>query len=266
YVNRPDLTAERFVPHPLSAAPGARLYRTGDLARYLSDGRIEFLGRLDHQLKIRGFRVEPGEIEAVLGQHPDVLEALVVGREYAPGDVRLVGYVVPRAGAQLAAGVVRARLREELPEYMVPSAVVVIGALPLTPNGKVDRRALPAPDQERPELGQAFVAPRTPLEAVLTKLWADVLGLEKVGVEDNFFELGGHSLLATQLVARLSEVFAAELPLRTIFEAPTPGAMAERMKQEEPQPGDFERVAAILQRLDDMTDDDVQEMLCEGSL
>ena len=265
YINRPDLTAERFVPNPFASEPGARLYRTGDLARYLPDGRIEFLGRLDHQLKIRGFRVEPGEIEAVLCQHPDVLEALVLAREYAPGDTRLVAYVVPRAGAQLAAGVVRARLREELPEYMVPSALVVLDALPLTPNGKIDRKALPVPDQERPELEQAFVAPRTPLEAVLTRIWADVLGLEKVGVNDNFFELGGHSLLATQLVARLSEAFAAELPLRTIFEAPTAGAMAERMKQEERQPGDFERVAQILQRLDEMTDDDVQEMLYEGS-
>jgi amino acid adenylation domain-containing protein len=265
YINRPDLTAERFVPHPFSSEPGARLYRTGDLARYLPDGRIEFLGRLDHQLKIRGFRVEPGEIEAVLGQRPDVLEALVLAREFAPGDVRLVAYVVPQVGAQLAAGAVRAQLREEMPEYMVPSALVVLDAMPLTPNGKVDRRALPLPNQERPELEQPFVAPRSPLEEVLTKTWADVLGLENIGVHDNFFELGGHSLLATQLVARLSEAFAADLPLRAIFEAPTVSAMAERMKQEERQPGDFERVAQVLQRLDEMTDADVQEMLYEGS-
>ncbi len=197
YLNRPELTAEKFIPDPFSAEPGARMYKTGDLARYRPDGNIEFLGRADHQVKIRGFRIELGEIEAALGQHPAVREAVVLAREDAPGEKRLVAYVV--AGARAADDDdLRRFLKEKLPEYMVPAVFVLLDALPLMPNGKIDRRALPAPDRSRPELDKAFVAPRTPTEELLAEIWAQLLDIERVGVHDNFFDLGGHSLLATQ--------------------------------------------------------------------
>ncbi len=227
YHRRPELTAERFVPCPPWAAleePGARLYRTGDRVRLLPDGAVEFLGRIDGQVKLRGFRIEPGEIEALLARHPAVAEAVVLVREDAPGDRRLVAYVVPR-GERPAAGELRQFLKQSLPDYMVPSAFVPMAALPLTPNGKVDRRALPAPDADRaPEEG--FVAPRTPVEEVLAGLWAEVLGVERIGVHDSFFELGGHSLLATRLASRLRGVFGVELPLRTLFDRPTLAELA----------------------------------------
>jgi acyl-coenzyme A synthetase/AMP-(fatty) acid ligase/acyl carrier protein len=230
YLGRPGLTAERFVPDPLSQLPGARLYRTGDRARYRSDGTLEFLGRLDHQVKIRGFRVEPGEIAATLAQHPDVRDGIVVAREDSTGDRRLVAYIVPAAEA-LAPGVdqLRGFLQARLPEHMIPSAFVVLDALPLTPSGKVDRRALPAPDQTRAGL-EALVTPRTPVEEAIAEIWMAVLKLERVGVHDNFFALGGHSLLATQVVARLRAAFGLELPLRALFETPTVGGLAERIE------------------------------------
>ncbi len=231
YLNRPELTAEKFIPHPFSAEPGARLYRTGDLARYRPDGNLEFLGRIDDQAKIRGFRVEPGEVEAVLREHPTVREGAVVVREIVPGEKRLVAYVVPARELAPPVGELRGFLKEKLPEYMVPSAFVVLDALPLTPNGKVDRRALPAPDyQSRPELGGTFVAPGTPVEETLAGIWAEVLGLERVGVHDDFFELGGHSLLATRVVSRLRDALRVELPLRCLFETPTVAELAERVE------------------------------------
>jgi len=189
YLNRPDLTAEKFVPNPFSDEAGARLYKTGDLACYLPDGNIEFLGRIDHQVKIRGFRVELGEIEAVLGQHSAVQETVVLAREDIPGDKRLAAYVVPHNERAPAISELRDFLKKELPDYMVPSAFVMLDALPLTPNGKVDRRALPAPDTARPELEKTFVTPRTAAEEVLAGIWTKVLGLERVGVHDDFFEL-----------------------------------------------------------------------------
>jgi amino acid adenylation domain-containing protein len=225
YLGRPGLTAEKFVPDPFSAEGGARLYRTGDRARWRADGTLEFLGRVDAQVKIRGFRIEPGEIEAVLRGHERVADCVVVVREDVPGDRRLVAYV---AGA-VDADALREHLRGSLPDYMVPSAFVALDALPLTPNGKVDRKALPAPDfasaQER------YVAPRTPVEEMLAEIWAEVLRLERVGVEESFFELGGHSLLATRVVSRVREVFAIELPLRTLFEGPTVAELAGRVEE-----------------------------------
>jgi NRPS condensation-like uncharacterized protein/acyl carrier protein len=225
YFNRPELTDEKFIPNPYN--PGTHLYKTGDLVRYLPDGNIEYLGRIDHQVKIRGFRIELGEIEACLSQHPEVREAVVIARENVLGSPRLVAYIVPRSEPTASVGELRSFLKTKLPEYMIPSAFVMLEALPLTPNGKVDRRSLPAPDTARPELEKPFVAPRTEVEERLAAIWSDVLGLEQIGVRDNFFELGGHSLLATQVVSRVREVFGMELPLRRLFESPTVAGLAE---------------------------------------
>ena len=205
YLNRPELTAQSFIPDPFSDEPGERLYKTGDLARYLPDGNIEFLGRIDCQVKIRGFRIELGEIETVLGQHPDVRETVVLAREDTPGDKRLVAYVVPRDEQVPTATELRRFLKQKLPDYMIPSAFVLLEVLPLTPNGKVDRRTLPAPNSVRPEMEAAFVAPRTSVEEVLAEIWAEVLGLEQVGIYDNFFELGGNSLLSVQIVSKVRQ-------------------------------------------------------------
>ncbi|HEV2147714.1 MAG TPA: non-ribosomal peptide synthase/polyketide synthase [Longimicrobiaceae bacterium] len=226
YLSRPDLTAERFLPDPLSAAGGARLYRTGDRVRWLAGGTLEFLGRVDEQVKVRGFRIEPGEVEAALERHPEVREAVVVVREDAPGEKRLVGYVVAAEGAEASPTELRAHLKASLPEYMVPGAFVVLERLPLTPSGKVARRALPAPERSSAE---DFVAPRTPAEEILAGIWGEVLRVERVGAEDDFFALGGHSLLATRVVSRVRQAFGVELPLRAIFEAPTVAGLAVRI-------------------------------------
>jgi amino acid adenylation domain-containing protein len=225
YLGRPDLTAERFVPHPRhtqpGAGPGARLYRTGDLARWRADGRLTFLGRVDHQVKVRGVRTEPGEIEAALRRHPAVREAVVVAR-----DGSLAAYVVPRGEAPSARDL-RSHLLARLPEPMVPSWFVMLERLPLNPSGKVDRKALPAPDV--PVSAEAYAAPRSPVEETLAAIWSEVLGVARVGVDDNFFELGGHSLLATQVVARVRQAFSVELPLRDLFETPSVAGLAESL-------------------------------------
>ncbi|HEX8273216.1 MAG TPA: amino acid adenylation domain-containing protein [Longimicrobiaceae bacterium] len=226
YLGRPELTAERFVPDPFGGEAGARLYRTGDRARRLADGTLEFLGRTDAQVKVRGFRIEPGEVEAALAAAPGVRDAVVVAREDAPGERRLVGYAVPADGGTTAAGL-RAHLAARLPEHMVPSAIVLLEAMPLTPTGKADRRALPAPDGAHADAAPA--AARTPTAEVLAGMWGELLGLERVGPDDGFFELGGHSLLATQLASRVRRAFGVELPVRAVFEAPTPAALAERV-------------------------------------
>ncbi len=226
YLNRPELTAEKFIPNPFSGEPGARLYKTGDLARYLPDGNIEFLGRIDNQVKIRGFRIEPGEIEAVLSRHPAVKEIVVAAREDVPGQKRLVGYVVASQQPPPTGSDLRGFLRHKLPDYMIPSAFVFLESLPLSPNGKVDRKALPVPDQSRPELEESFVAPRTAVEEILAEIWAELLKVENVGVHDNFFDLGGHSLLAAQLISRVRDAFHVEVPLRSLFEAPTVAGLA----------------------------------------
>ncbi|HEY7768546.1 amino acid adenylation domain-containing protein, partial [Longimicrobium sp.] len=223
YLGRPGLTAEKFVPDPFGRDAGARLYRTGDRVRW-TRGELEFLGRVDEQVKVRGFRIEPGEIEAVLRRSGGVADCVVVVREDVPGEKRLVAYVV----GGMEAGAAREHLLRELPEYMVPSAFVFLDALPLTPNGKLDRKALPAPDFTPAE--ERYVAPRTPVEEVLAEIWAEVLRLERVGVEDSFFELGGHSLLATRVVSRVRDVFAVELPLRALFEGPTVAELAVRVE------------------------------------
>ncbi|UFP93830.1 amino acid adenylation domain-containing protein [Gloeobacter morelensis MG652769] len=224
YLNQPELTAERFMAPPAGLEAGSRLYRTGDRARWLPDGQLEFLGRLDGQIKLRGFRIEPGEIEAILSWHPAVRQAVVIVREDVPAHRRLVAYIVPAPGAREQEEALRQYLRERLPQYMVPSAFVYLAALPLTPNGKVDRTALP-PSAGRQQL-DPDVVPRTPLEQQIAAIWAQVLGVEAVGRHDNFFDLGGHSLLATQVRSRLREELQVELSLRPLFETPTVAGLA----------------------------------------
>ncbi|WP_420126163.1 amino acid adenylation domain-containing protein [Longimicrobium sp.] len=225
YLDRPGLTAERFLPDPFAVEPGTRMYRTGDRLRLKPDGKLEFIGRVDEQVKVRGFRIEPGEIEAALTAHAGVHEVRVIVRQDRPGEQLLVAYVVGQADADA----LREHLRESLPEYMVPSAFVTLERIPLTPNGKLDVKALPAPDLASAE--EKYVAPGTPAEEVLAGIWAEVLRLERVGVEDSFFELGGHSLLATRVVSRVREVFAVELPLRALFEGPTVARLAARVEE-----------------------------------
>jgi amino acid adenylation domain-containing protein len=225
YLGRPGLTAERFVPDPFAAEPGARMYRTGDRVRWRAEGKLEFMGRLDDQVKIRGFRIEPGEVEAAIVAYPGVDQARVMMREDQPGDKRLVAYVVGSAEVDGLA----AHLRQSLPEYMVPQAIVALDRLPLNANGKVDRKALPVPEYAAD--ADRYVAPRTPVEEVLAGIWAEVLRLERVGVEESFFEMGGHSLLATRVVSRLREVFGVEVPLRVLFEGPTVAELARRVEE-----------------------------------
>jgi len=205
YLNRPELTAEKFVPHPFEV--GARLYRTGDLARWRVDGNLEYLGRIDHQVKIRGFRIELGEIESVLKTHAAVRESVVLAREDHPGDKRLVAYLVPEPSSEVNIDQLRTLVREKLPEYMMPSAFVVLEALPMTPNGKVDRKALPRPEEKGGGSGKKFMAPRNALETQVAAVWCEVLHLEQIDVGDNFFDLGGHSLMAIRVLSRIREIF-----------------------------------------------------------
>ncbi|MFY2562983.1 non-ribosomal peptide synthase/polyketide synthase, partial [Corallococcus terminator] len=233
YAGRPELTAEKFVPHPFSTTPGARVYRTGDSARWKADGTVEFLGRLDGQVKLRGFRVELGEVEAALRAIPGIRDAAATVREDVPGLKRLVGYLVPVSESETpGTESLRALLLQRLPEYMVPTAFVSLETLPLTPSGKVARRMLPAPDVRDEEREDSFIAPRTPKEEKLAKVFCGVLHLPRVSVTDNFFALGGHSLLATQVISRLRSDFSVELPLRALFESPTVAALAARIEDE----------------------------------
>jgi len=230
YLNRPELTADRFILNPFSNDSGSRLYKTGDLVRYLPDGNIEYLGRIDHQVKIRGFRIELGEIEAVLRQHRAVQDAVVIGQEYDLHDKRLVAYVVPSQEQVLSTSELRHYLKQKLPDHMVPSAFVRLEALPLTPNDKVDRRALPMPDGTR-SVEETFAPPLTPFEEVLAGIWREVLRLDSVGIHDNFFELGGHSLLAVRLLAQIEKTFGKNLPLATLFQSPTIEQLAKILHQ-----------------------------------
>jgi aryl carrier-like protein len=221
YLGRPALTAERFVPDPFSAEPGARLYRTGDLARWLPQGEIDFVGRADQQVKIRGFRIELGEIEAELREHPAVHACVVLAREDAPGEKALVAYLVPREGQEPEPRDLRHFLSANLPSYMIPSAYISLPALPLSPNGKIDRKALPAPPREAREM----VAPRTPEEATLCQIWAQVLSREEVGIHDNFFDLGGDSILGIQVVSRAQQA-GLSLTAQDLFQHQTVAELA----------------------------------------
>jgi len=232
YLNRPTETAEKFIPDPFSQQAGARLYKTGDLARYLPDGHLEFLGRSDHQVKLRGLRIELGEIEAALKRYSAVREGVVLAREDNPGDKHLVAYIVPNQKQPPIIHDLRTFLQNRLPKYMVPSAFVLLDALPLSPNGKVDRHALPVPDQGCFRLQDAFVAPRDPLELQLAQIWENLLGISPIGVTDNFFDLGGHSLLAVRLMAQIRAQFGRALPLSTLFQAVTIEQLAHILRQQ----------------------------------
>jgi amino acid adenylation domain-containing protein len=226
YFGRPALTAERFLPSPFGN--GERLYRTGDLARWRSDGGLEFLGRIDHQVKLRGYRIEPGEIEAALRQHAGVKDAVVVAGEDSSGEKQLGAYVVVQDAAPDPTEL-RSYLRKSLPDYMVPSTILPLDALPMTPNGKVDRKALPVPVPRAQS--REYLAPRTPTEAALAEIWSDLLAVERVGADDNFFDLGGHSLLGMRAIERVRKAFAVELPLRALFEVPDLRGLAARIDE-----------------------------------
>ncbi len=219
YLNRPELTREHFLPDPLSNQPGARMYKTGDMARCRADGTLEYLGRLDGQVKIRGYRVELGEVEAVVAEHAAVHRCVAMAREDEPGNQKLVGYVIPRDGRSVTPRELRESLRRKLPEYMVPTHFVFLDAFPLTPNGKVDFRALPVPEKSlsRPE----FIAPRNANESMLAAIWAELLGVNPISITDSFFDLGGHSLSVARLLVRIEQLFAKELSMATLFQAPT---------------------------------------------
>ncbi len=283
YLNREELTSERFIAHPFSEAASARLYRTGDLARYRVDGNVEFLGRLDGQVKLRGYRIELGEVEAVLSEHHMVREAAAVVREDVAGDKRLVAYVVAHGDEEVTGGDLRDQLgnelsnewrvalsselrrhmKEQVPEYMVPSSYVMLDELPLTPSGKVDRRALPAPDEGRREIEEQYVAPRSAAEEVVTGIWAEVLKVERVGVHDNFFELGGHSLLATQVISRVRKSLQVEMALRTLFEEPTVAGLIKEVVRIWGDPDVVEDIARIYKELEHLSEDEVKLMLSE---
>lgn len=269
YLNRPHLTAERFIPDPFGKEPGARLYKTGDRVRWRVDGHLEFHGRLDHQVKIRGFRIELGEVEAVLTEHPGIRESVAVAHADTSGEQRLVGYLVPQ-GTAPSASEVRDHLRTRLPDYMIPSAFVFLERLPLNPNGKVDRRALPAPDMNQMSQAATYVAPRGHREEVLAGIWAEVLGVGQVGVHDDFFELGGHSLLATKAVSRIRNAFNVDPPLISLFQAPTVARFAARLEtladnkqlSLRAPSGIRRRTAAdLLDRVDKMSDAEVDSLL-----
>jgi amino acid adenylation domain-containing protein len=236
YLNRPDLTAEKFIPNPFSNNSGGRLYKTGDFARYLFDGNIEFLGRMDQQVKIRGFRIELGEIEAALGQHSAVRDTVVIAREDAAGDKRLVAYVVPKIKIGPSVNELHNYLKKRLPNYMVPSVFVVMESLPLMPNGKLDRKALPEPKQVtdsityQPE--RAFIAPRDNIEFQLVQIWEDILNVRPIGVRDNFFDIGGHSLLVMRLMSQIKSKFGKKLPVATLFKEATIEYLAVRLRQQ----------------------------------
>jgi acyl-CoA synthetase (AMP-forming)/AMP-acid ligase II/acyl carrier protein len=254
YQGRPELTAERFLPDPFSEAFGSvggrRLYRTGDLVRHLSDGALQFLGRIDQQVKVRGFRIELEEIEAVLRQHRAVREAAVVPltakRKSTPGEEetgerqpldgspqyqRLAAYVVPRPGEpEPQAAALRAFLKDRLPDYMLPAGFILLPELPLTPNGKVDRRTLAAAGGDKLGPAVTYVAPRTPIESRLVEIWTGLLEVDRVGVQDSFFDLGGHSLLTTRLISRVRDAFQVEVPLQTFFEEPTVAGLAQSIE------------------------------------
>jgi amino acid adenylation domain-containing protein len=282
YLNRPEQTSERFIPDPFAETPGSRLYKSGDRVRFLTDGNLEFLGRSDNQVKVRGYRVELDEIEAVLAEHPAVSDSAVLALDDAQGDKRIVAYVVQDrvserdhvSQSQMShqdmseqSSVVgdpefrlRSFLKERLPGYMVPSSFVILDRLPLTPNGKLDRNLLPGLDSVRAETHK-FVAPRTPVEEIVAGIWSEVLGIDRVGINDGFFELGGHSLLATQVISRVREAFNLEIPLRIMFEDSTVARLAVSITQAQAKQAEQEDVSRLLAELNELSDEDAQRLL-----
>jgi len=265
YLNSPDLTAERFVPDKFSQRAGTRLYATGDLARYLPGGKIEFLGRADQQVKLRGHRIELGEIEVALDRHPAILQSAVMLQEDARGDKRLIAYAVFEPGASLTASAMREFLKDRLPDYLIPSALVPLDVMPLTPNGKIYRKGLPLVEQIKPENERIAEPPRNRVEEALSWMWAEILGVEEAGIHDDFFEIGGHSILASQLVSRLRETFHIELSLRTFFDAPTVAKLAEMITRDEEQAMKVERIAELMMNVINYSDDEVDAMLASAN-
>lgn len=231
YLRRPGLTGERFIPDPFAQEPGGRLYRTGDLCRWLPDGRIDYLGRIDFQVKLRGFRIELGEIEASLMSHPQISEAVALVRESKPGDQRLIAFVVAENGCEAPpAGQMRTYLRERLPEHYVPAVFMALDRLPKSSSGKIDRAALPASEDARPQVETAYVKPRSEIEECLAAIWREVLNIDEIGVHDNFFDLGGHSLALVNIHSRLQNELGRELPVVRLFEHPTIASLAENLE------------------------------------
>ena len=253
YLNRPELTAEKFIQNPFNEEFAERLYKTGDMARYLPNGEIAYVGRIDDQIKIMGYRIEPNEIVALLNRHPAVQASVVVARgvtdENACSEKHLTAYVVLNSGLHTTAADLRSYLRVDLPDYMVPSVFVELELLPLTQNGKVDSNALPAPDAENTLWDEVFTAPRTPLEERLASMLSALLGLEQVSVNDNFFLLGGHSLLGTQLIGQIRGAFGVDLALRSLFDAPTIAELAVEIER------------LLLAKVEAMSEDEVLRLL-----
>src|ERR1019366_1835912 len=258
YIGQPELTVELVTPDPFAAAPESRMYNTGDLARWLHDGNLEFLGRSDDQVKIRGYRVEPAEVEVALRSHSQVAEAVVVSADGASGERRLVAYctTVGPAGEDN----LRSHLADRLPEFMVPSAIVIIDAIPRTPSGKIDRLALPDPQTVSETAGVAYVAPRTPVEQAIAAVWSQTLGVQRIGAQDDFFELGGHSLLATQVVAQVRSEFAVDLPLHSLFTCPTVELLAAEIVQMMGA-SEEDETAKLLTALEGLSDEEAERLL-----
>jgi hypothetical protein len=261
YLNRPELTAEKFISDPFSKDETAKLYRTGDVVRYGADGNIEFVGRVDNQIKIRGFRVELGEIEQALRSNPGVTDSVVVLFEDDAGGKRLVAYIVRASESQPTLTELRNFLKAKLPSYMLPAALETIAALPLLPNGKIDRRALPEPGQIRPDTCERFVAPRTLMEALLASAWCDALKLERVGVHDNFFELCGHSLLAARVVSNLRHKMKIELGMVDVLRSPTIAELAALLEERRPRDEQESDLALLLSELAGLSDEEAQQRL-----
>jgi amino acid adenylation domain-containing protein len=249
YLNSPGLTKEKFIPDPFTSDSGARMYRTGDLARRCADGDLAYVGRIDEQIKIHGYRIEPAEIEAALDHHPTVAASVVVARRFDCADARLIAYVTFTNGTVPAASDLRDFLKSSLPEYMVPTLFVKIDSLPLTTNGKVDRKSLPTPDEDNRLVDDAFMAPRTPIEERLATILCALFRVKEVGVNDNFFLLGGHSLLGAQLLTKIRTAFGIDLPLRAVFDAPTIAALSSKIERE------------IVARVESMTEAEAQALV-----
>jgi acyl-coenzyme A synthetase/AMP-(fatty) acid ligase len=266
YLARPELTAERFVPDPFAARPGERLYRTGDMARHAADGAVEHLGRRDRQVKLRGHRVEPGEIEAALRCHPRIAGAAALLRPGAAGELRLVAYVLGGGAPPPAAVELRQFLRQRLPAHMIPDCYVAVDELPLGATGKVDLTALPDPDERHLGQPSGAEAPEGAVEEVLAEIWQELLGRERVGRHDDFFELGGHSLLAVRLLARAQAALHLEIPRGHIFSAPTIAAMAAAIRRDPACGAAVEKTASVLRRIALLSDAEVESMLREAGL
>lgn len=250
YLNRPELTAEKFIPHPFTTEPGARLYKTGDLVRFREDGMLEFKGRIDEQVKIRGFRIELGEIESVLLQHPTIKDCVVTVHEKAENDQRLIAYIVLTQESSFLVGNLRKFLQQQLPEYMIPTVFITLKELPLTQNGKVDRQELPAPDKVQPERDKFYAAPRNSTEDKIANIWTEILKLERISIHDNFFDLGGHSLIVTQVISRLRDIFDVEIFVQQMFETPTIADLAVIVTQKLAELSDEETLAQALAELE----------------